>query len=651
MTGTAIALLLAGGSLLAQASAEPYAWPLDLPRELTSSFGEYRPGRYHMGIDLRTGPIGKNVYAADDGSAVLLACSPNGYGKAVYLRLADGNIAVYAHLNEFAPPLDAYVRREQHARKSYAVRIELKPGELPVKRGQLIAKSGQTGIGVPHLHYEIRDANNVTVNPGTLGVTWPDTTEPVFRKAAIIPLDPESRVNGDVLPVVRDARRREDGSYAIDEVGTTGPFAVAVDVFDPAAGGSKLGVYRLTTELNGLPKFQITHERLSYDHDDDGVAAYEPALADQGQFLLQWRKPGNESEIYPQGADDGRLEALTSISHVTVSAEDFAGNRSRLTIPVRPETPEDVRPPQRNVVDPLDSGPGEVTYDYTGVLFVATARFENGETVTPVLRVAGATPERVPMHRIGPRQFRVAYRPGEAFVDAQVSVEHPRVAAPAERVVFWRRSESTGRRQIDVGGVRLTLQYAQPYGMLAIRVRTLDEIPLQDELTPVSRSFEIWPPYAAVEGVVSLRLPLDAAVATPGRLLMYRHGRERWEAMRWLDNRAGLESGSNRFGVFAVMEDTVAPKIHVLDPAAGQTPASRRPKIRAEITDKGSGIDTYAATFGGQWLLMEYDPEQDLLVWEQDEDLPAGAGTLAIEVTDLAGNVAREEVALEIPSL
>jgi hypothetical protein len=46
---------------------------------------------------------------------------------------------------------------------------------------------------------------------------------------------------------------------------------------------------------------------------------------------------------------------------------------------------------------------------------------------------------------------------------------------------------------------------------------------------------------------------------------------------------------------------------------------------------------------------MEYDPEQDLLIWEQDEDLPPGAGRLTIEVTDRAGNVSSRETDLTVP--
>lgn len=66
------------------------------------------------------------------------------------------------------------------------------------------------------------------------------------------------------------------------------------------------------------------------------------------------------------------------------------------------------------------------------------------------------------------------------------------------------------------------------------------------------------------------------------------------------------------------------------------------------ISDAGSDVDEFSATYNGRWLLMEYDPELGSLTWEQDEDLPAGEGTVEFRVSDRAGNVAVERVDFEI---
>jgi trigger factor len=89
-------------ALVAAGPVSPYTWPLDLPRIVTSSFGEYRGGRFHAGLDLRTGGIGKEEKAPLNGYVSRVRCSPSGYGKAVYLRLEDGNTAVFEMKDEEA---------------------------------------------------------------------------------------------------------------------------------------------------------------------------------------------------------------------------------------------------------------------------------------------------------------------------------------------------------------------------------------------------------------------------------------------------------------------------------------------------------------------------------------------------------------------
>jgi len=87
------------------------------------------------------------------------------------------------------------------------------------------------------------------------------------------------------------------------------------------------------------------------------------------------------------------------------------------------------------------------------------------------------------------------------------------------------------------------------------------------------------------------------------------------------------------------MEDDRAPTIADARPADGAN-VPKRPAIRACVTDIGSGIGEITVTCAGQWLLMEYDPERELIEWARDEDLPAGECELEFRVTDAADNTA-----------
>lgn len=112
---------------------------------LTSSFGSRSDPwtgkrRMHHGQDFGV-LSGTPVYAPADG-VVKSRNGKTGYGNTVILDHGYGIKTIFAHLSRYA----------------------VKPGD-EVKRGDLIAYSGNTGRSTgPHLHYEVR-VNNVPVNP------------------------------------------------------------------------------------------------------------------------------------------------------------------------------------------------------------------------------------------------------------------------------------------------------------------------------------------------------------------------------------------------------------------------------------------------------------------------------------------------------
>jgi murein DD-endopeptidase MepM/ murein hydrolase activator NlpD len=114
----------------ASASCAAMLWPVDAP--VSSPFGR-RDGRAHDGIDLAVAED-TPVRAACDGIVAYAGNGLRGYGNLIILRHEGQLATVYAH---------------NHA-------LLVLPGE-PVTRGQIIARSGQTGRATaPHLHFEVR---------------------------------------------------------------------------------------------------------------------------------------------------------------------------------------------------------------------------------------------------------------------------------------------------------------------------------------------------------------------------------------------------------------------------------------------------------------------------------------------------------------
>ncbi len=162
--------------------------PLNIPILLAGNFGECRPGHFHSGIDIKTqGKENLPVYAAAEGYISRIKMDPGGFGHALYITHPNGYTSLYAHLNHFNPSLQKLVRQKQYALKSWTLDISFKPEEYPVKKGQFIAYSGNTGGSTaPHLHFEIRDTKTEhPLNPQLFGFDIHDKKAPIPSHIAI----------------------------------------------------------------------------------------------------------------------------------------------------------------------------------------------------------------------------------------------------------------------------------------------------------------------------------------------------------------------------------------------------------------------------------------------------------------------------------
>ena len=616
--------------VLMHSAAEPYQWPLDLPRELTSSFGEYRSGRFHAGIDLRTeGVVGKPVYAAADGYVSRVRCSPWGYGKAIYLQFADGTTAVYGHLDDYYPDLRAYVQRAQHRAKSYTVDLNPGPSELRVTRGQLIANSGQTGIGAPHLHYELRDGAQQPMNPRLLGVTWPDDVRPQIFGVLVAPRDGESSVNGKLEPAKLGVRSQSPGQYVTEPVSAHGAVGFAVSYVDPASGGTyKLGVWRLRVLAEGSEVFRVQCDRYSYDDSNDGTVAYHPYASDR-RYQTMWRWKGNEHGFYTQTAGPGWWDVPANGGDINIELTDFNNNVATVRVPVRPE------PPVGEVTTP-GTGSGSISADVYGEWLTVTAQFTGAEPTAPDGIAEGAGDlHSLSWRRVSSTAFQAAFAP-PVTGKYHLRVTHPRMPSVQERelAVFVRGQGGT----VSLGDVTLQARDDAPYGTLFVQLLPpKGSGPSSSGLQTVSPVYRIWPQGAPLDKDLTISVPLPAGADTR-HLHAYRDRGRYWSRLG-----TKIEGGRVRFDTggladFALCVDATAPRVSSFSVAEGAQLTSARPEIRASATDGGSGIAAWNLTCGGQWLLMGYDPEHNRFYWEQDEDLPAGPQELRFTVTDEAGN-------------
>ncbi|HUU44428.1 MAG TPA: M23 family metallopeptidase, partial [Acidobacteriota bacterium] len=330
------------GAIGAESVPGRYVWPLSDQTKVTAGFCDWRPGHYHGGIDITTGGTeGLDVRAADSGWVMRLSTSYWGYGKAVYLQMHDGRIAVYGHLSEFAPAIQKYVEQEQYASRRYGQNLFPAPGELPIGRGDVIAKTGQTGGGPPHLHFEIRTGQNRPLNPLVFGFEKPDAVAPTIKAVTIVPrppIRPKDRpvsINGGWMPVTITMEGPADSRRLTETPVVTGAVGLSILVEDGIDGDRYvLSPYRLRAWVNDQPVAQVTYDSINYSHthliDLERRIDPRPGLAPRSVNLF--RRVHNVLWHYTDMVNEGWLvpgeTLIPGANIVRVEASDIAGNTS-----------------------------------------------------------------------------------------------------------------------------------------------------------------------------------------------------------------------------------------------------------------------------------------------------------------------------------
>jgi murein DD-endopeptidase MepM/ murein hydrolase activator NlpD len=112
-------------------SLPKFRWPAN--GRVIASFGPTTNGQQNDGINIAV-PENTPIKSAEDGVVAYAGNELKGYGNLVLVRHPNGYVTAYAHAKE----------------------LLVKRGDQ-VKRGQVIARSGQSGnVNAPQLHFEIR---------------------------------------------------------------------------------------------------------------------------------------------------------------------------------------------------------------------------------------------------------------------------------------------------------------------------------------------------------------------------------------------------------------------------------------------------------------------------------------------------------------
>ncbi len=644
-------------SLTSGLFSQSYLWPTSASRLLSSTFGEFRSGHFHAGIDFKTwGKTGYPVYAIENGSVIRIRVSPYGYGKAIYFQLENGFITVYAHLSEFNDRLTPFVREAQQSQQKYRIDISFPPGQLQFQKGDVLAYTGSSGTGVPHLHFEVRDGIS-PFNPLYLGYPVQDHIRPVIQACAFSLKSPTGHINGDILPFIARAHKVSAGHYQLDEpVYCEGHIGFAVSCYDQADEAyNKLAVYRISLSVDGVPVYSTQYDRFSYD--ETVLIALERDFRlmhwGLGSYQKLYREPENTLKFsWPVQPRAGIFQIEASASEAFVNqtdktshtfeiiAGDFFGNESRLTGKIIVIEKQDYLNEKRVSSESLQVDAALTRHQ----IIDDKIRFEVVIS-EPSLRPSvwawsvGNTPRQIYLNTLSQGRY-AGDKPltdtgsGLYILNYDLTDTTTGKVERIEDSFFIYNIHQQSEVMVSADSIFSMIlpenTFYQPYWGYVKKDTVCDS------------QYVIYPSDVPLRRSVEIRfylLPADSAMMPHMGIYEINNNRPGFIGNQFMSHY--LCAKTRRLGRYQVLTDTIPPQIDWMYPKDGQWLNTSKPVLSASFKDTLSGIsgeENYRFYLDGKPLIVALDPEEHTGIHTLNTPLQSGKHEFIIHLKDKASN-------------
>lgn len=542
-----------------EVSKDYFRSPIDFPIRLSGTFGELRTDHFHSGIDIKTnGSTGENIYAIADGYVSRIKVSSVGFGKALYITHPNGYVSVYAHLSKFNKNIQKLVLEKQYEREEYVVNIFPDKDKIILKKGDIIAFSGNSGGSEgPHLHFEIREEKSERpVNPLLFGIRIDDYYRPKIKTIMVYPMKSNSLVNNSTehLKIKIKGWGEEHRLPGNDTIELSGDITFGIETYDlHNDAANRNGVYSVALYVDSV---------LYYSHSADGFSfsesRYINSLIDYAEFKKNrcriqksFVEPNNKLSIYDSVLNFGVISFTDSSYHkISYVVKDAYDNFSKLNFTVK-----------------------------------SLPHYKINDTVSTK---TDSLPEFI---------FDVE----NMFEDENIIAVFPKNSFYSSFNFQYKNSEA--------------------------------------EENCISRVFHIHNKYTPVHKRYKLRLKPDNLPEKyrDNAIIVLLEDDEDPASFGGIYKDGFIETRLRSFGKFAIMLDTIPPKIKALNIHNNKKIHGYKAVV-IEITDKLSGINTYRGTLNGKWILMEYDAKNDKLTYFIDSHIKKGKNIFELKVTDNCGN-------------
>lgn len=345
MKGFILGCLLISLTLQAQERNYPKGYfrnPLNIPMQLVANFGELRANHWHMGLDIRTQQRENlPVYAAAEGYIARIKIEPGGFGRAIYINHPNGYTTLYAHLNNFAPAIEQWVKEQQYALESWSVELTPPASMFPLNKGDFIAYSGNTGGSQgPHVHFEIRDTRtDKCLNPLLFGFPIPDAVPPTLTRLGMY--DRNRSVYAQSPQIL--SLKKTGAVYTLAKSNTiqvgSSKISFALGAVDHFTGSTNPnGIYSARILVDNELQSEFVLDNIGYNE-----TRYLNAHIDyrydamRGSYLQHLsRMPGDVTKVYTSTSSEGVIALADTAKHVIrIEVCDAAQNLSVLSFNIQ----------------------------------------------------------------------------------------------------------------------------------------------------------------------------------------------------------------------------------------------------------------------------------------------------------------------------